>query len=99
MSTSDRRPALPCDCLPAVLQPSIGDEEGALIHTMQLPGSTAMARMKLVTGPQGGYWGGQYAPNNTQAATLPGCGAGCLFNIVSPAAHAEQPRPQGGAAA
>eukprot|EP01051_Picozoa_sp_SAG22_P020571 SAG22_NODE_4210_length_1344_cov_1.318876_1_plen_250_part_10 len=55
--------------------------QAGLIHTMRLPGAQVSSRMKLVTGTQGGYWGGQYAPNTTKAVTLPSCGAGCLFNL------------------
>jgi hypothetical protein len=57
------------------------DAEGAIIKTMLLPHSGSRARMKLVTGMQGGYWGGQYAPNNTATQKLPPCGAGCVFNL------------------
>lgn len=57
------------------------DAEGAIIKTMLLPHSGSRARMKLVTGMQGGYWGGQYAPNSTATQKLPPCGAGCVFNL------------------
>jgi len=46
-----------------------------------MPGASVPVRLKLVTGGQGGYWGGQYAPNNTAAVKLAPCGAGCLFNL------------------
>jgi hypothetical protein len=57
------------------------DSEGAIIRTLLLPRAATPSRMKLVTGAQGGYWGGQYAPNSTAAHKLPPCGAGCLFNL------------------
>jgi hypothetical protein len=73
----------PRDTLVLRMVPSApgADEQGAIIKTLTLPHSTSHARMKLVTGSQGGYWGGQYAPNKTAAQKLPPCGAGCLFNL------------------
>ena len=59
-----------------------------MIKTMTLPGAASPSRMKLVTGDQGGYWGGQYAPNNTAAVKLKDCADGCLFNLnLDPTEH------------
>jgi len=47
------------------------------LQTVVLPGgSDVPVRVKLVAGGQGGYYGGQYAPNNTKAVSLPVCAAG-----------------------
>jgi hypothetical protein len=70
---------------------SIPNKGGAgMIKTLTLPGAAAPSRMKLVTGDQGGYWGGQYAPNSTKAVDLPACAAGCLFNLdLDPTEHVD----------
>ena len=73
-----------------VLRSVPGSDEGAVIKTMKLPGSAVSARFKLVTGAQGGYFGGQYAPNNTKAVNLPACVSGCLFNLdLDPTEHVD----------
>jgi len=70
----------------------------AMIKTMALPGGSH--RMKLVLGSQGGYYGGQFAPNETAAVQLAHCtvaGAGssggksgCLFNLdLDPTEHSD----------
>merc|ERR1712086_227843 len=67
------------------------DQAGGIIKMLFVPHAAVKARMKLVTGPQGGSYGGQYAPNHTKADKLPDCGAvGCLFNIdADPTEHAD----------
>jgi len=67
------------------------DQAGGIIKMLLVPNSAVKARMKLVTGPQGGSYGGQYAPNHTKADKLPDCGAvGCLFNIdADPTEHVD----------
>jgi hypothetical protein len=46
-------------------------------------GSDVPVRVKLVAGGQGGYYGGQYAPNNTKAVSLPVCAAGEKTHILA----------------
>ena len=54
------------------------------LQTVVLPGgSDVPVRVKLVAGGQGGYYGGQYAPNNTKAVSLPVCAAGEKTHILA----------------
>lgn len=78
-NTTSPRQSLVLRAIPA--DGSGKNSEGAIIKTLKLPGAAISSRMKLITGPQGGYYGGQYAPNRTAAVKLPQCGPGCLFNL------------------